>query len=255
VGLTADIWEVIVSTSQQYNVDPFLVAAIGQLETHWGDLGDGRRGMYTGYGSYDSGSNYSYAGLQNQITGTVKKMKAWGAQPGKVTLSLLQQGNAGKLPTGIYATNKSWPDKVWSIYQQYIKKPLSFQQNTPASTVQQTPIVPGGTIGQGSLPWYEKMRASIHEYLYGVPTNLNPAEELEARHWATDIMTERGETPLQSWSDMTKDKQQAYDSSPVGQTNNLFGNTIPNALWTGGIYIVLIIVGILAVMGMFKSMR
>ena len=107
--------------SLQKGADPKLVLAIGWLETNWGRLGDGKKGMYTGYGSFDSGSDYSYSGFTNQVYGTAGKMAAWGLAPGEVTLEKLQLGNSGVLPTGIYATDTAWPEKVWNIYNQIIE--------------------------------------------------------------------------------------------------------------------------------------
>jgi hypothetical protein len=73
--------------------------------------------MYTGYGSYDSGSDYSKAGFDKQVAGTARKMQAWGITPGHVTLARLQAGNNGLLPTGIYATDHAWPNKIYEIYR------------------------------------------------------------------------------------------------------------------------------------------
>ena len=118
-GLSNDIVSTVNRVAAKYDVDPALILAIGQHETGWGKLGDGRKGMYTGYGSYDNGSDYSYAGLEKQVEGTAKKMKAWGMSRGNVSLEKLRTGNSGKLPTGIYATDQNWPNAVWKYYQKY----------------------------------------------------------------------------------------------------------------------------------------
>ena len=117
--ISPDISNAVNTISQKYNVDPALIYAIGQHETGWGKLGDGRKGMYTGYGSYDSGSDYGYSGLEKQITGTVKKMLAWGMTLGNVSLEKLNQGNSGNLPTGIYATDKNWQNNIWKYYKEF----------------------------------------------------------------------------------------------------------------------------------------
>lgn len=109
--------ESVYKISNQYGVDPKLILAIGWHETQWGRLGDGKSGMYTGYGSYDSGSDYSLAGFESQVAGTAKKMKAWGMSPGSVTLERLTTGNKGGLPSGIYATDQNWPNAVYNIYK------------------------------------------------------------------------------------------------------------------------------------------
>ena len=118
-GISSDIVSVVNKVAAKYDVDPALILAIGQHETGWGKLGDGRKGMYTGYGSYDSGSDYSNAGLEKQVEGTARKMKAWGMSRGNVSLDRLKTGNSGKLPTGIYATDKNWPNAIWNYYQKY----------------------------------------------------------------------------------------------------------------------------------------
>ena len=118
-GIDSNIVSVVNSVASKYGVDPALILAIGQHETGWGTLGDGKKGMYTGYGSYDSGSDYSNAGLEKQVEGTAKKLKAWGMTRGNVSLERLRLGNSGALPTGIYATDKNWPNAIWNYYQKY----------------------------------------------------------------------------------------------------------------------------------------
>ena len=118
-GIDRNVIDTVNRYAAQYNVDPALILAIGQHETGWGKLGDGRKGMYLGYGSYDSGSDYSKAGLDSQVRGVARKLNSWGMSRGNVTLDRLRQGNAGAFPSGIYATDKGWPEKVWKYYQQY----------------------------------------------------------------------------------------------------------------------------------------
>lgn len=118
-GIDSNIVSVVNSVASKYGVDPALILAIGQHETGWGKLGDGKKGMYTGYGSYDSGSDYSNAGLEKQVEGTAKKLRAWGMTRGNVSLERLRLGNSGALPTGIYATDKNWPNAIWNYYQKY----------------------------------------------------------------------------------------------------------------------------------------
>lgn len=104
-----------------WNVDPKLILAIGWHETQWGRLGDGKKGMYTGFGSFDSGSDYKYAGFDKQVENTTLKMSRWGMKPGNVTLAQLQAGQKGVLPTGIYATSPTWANSVYSIYNSIVE--------------------------------------------------------------------------------------------------------------------------------------
>jgi len=117
--ISPEIVNTVLSLAQKYNVDPALILAIGEQETNWGKSGDGKKGMYTGYGSYDSGSDYTKAGLEKQVEGTVKKMLAWGMSPGNVSFDRLNQGNKGNLPTGIYATDGNWQNSVWNLYKEF----------------------------------------------------------------------------------------------------------------------------------------
>jgi len=115
--LTPEQLNTLYAIAKKYNVDPNIILAIGWHETHWGRLGDGRLGMFTGYGSYDNGSDYGYSGFEKQVTGTAKKMSAWGMKPGSASYAKLQAGQAGQLPTGIYATSSTWASSVWNIYK------------------------------------------------------------------------------------------------------------------------------------------
>lgn len=133
--LTSSQLSQLYSISSRYNVDPKLILSIGWLETHWGRLGDGRKGMYTGYQSFDSGSNYGASGFVTQVTGTAKKMAAWGMTPGNVSLSRLQQGQAGRLPTGIYATSKTWAGSIWQIYRELEAPAAPVAAGLPVSVV------------------------------------------------------------------------------------------------------------------------
>lgn len=108
----------VVQIAREYNVEPELLLAIGWHETQWGRLGDGQYGMYMGYGSYDSGSDYSFAGLVNQVKGAAAKMAAWGQTVGNVSLTGLSMGNSGVLPTGLYASDQTWANSIWKYYNQ-----------------------------------------------------------------------------------------------------------------------------------------
>lgn len=120
LGLDDEQLETIKSIAADYDTDPNLILAIGWHETQWGKLGDGRKGMYTGYGSFDSGSDYSYSGFEKQVKGTAWKMHQWGITPGNVDYVTLQLGQKGLLPSGIYATDSGWLDAVYNYYHELI---------------------------------------------------------------------------------------------------------------------------------------
>ena len=128
-------WDKIFGYAAEYDVDPFLIGAIGWHETQWGVLGAGRQGYHTGYGATDSGLLNQYAGLDNQIKYTTIKMGRWGMNPGEVTLEGLILGNSGGLPSGIYASDPGWPAKVFKYYQDFVNQ---FGAGTPPTSY--TPI-------------------------------------------------------------------------------------------------------------------
>ena len=106
-------FNLIVKISKDFNVCPYLIAAIGQHETGWGKLVD--HPLYTGYGAFDHGFDYRFAGEERQIRGTARMMREWGMRPGNVTLERLKKGNRGEFGR-IYATDPNWPYGVWRWY-------------------------------------------------------------------------------------------------------------------------------------------
>lgn len=142
----AKVYEV----ARQYDVDPKLIFAIGWHETQWGRLGDGKKGMVLGYGSFDSGSDYSYAGFEKQVTGVAQKLKSWGMTPGAVSLSRLELGNKGLLPSGIYATDSNWPNAVWTVYK-----------NLETTS----PVIAASVIPNGSSWWNGSITEKINQIL------------------------------------------------------------------------------------------
>lgn len=112
--IPAGDWNIVSSLAKAAGVDPALMAAIGWWETHWGKLGDGRKGNLLGVGSFDSGSTYKYAGVKNQITMGLKILNA-----DHVT----GIGNIDLARTGPrrWATDPKWADGVRSSYK-YVAK-------------------------------------------------------------------------------------------------------------------------------------
>jgi hypothetical protein len=219
LALDAKKWDRIKYWAGVYNVDPALLAAIGQHETGWGDLGDGRKGMYLGYGSYDNGSDYGYAGLDKQLKGAASKMAAWGMRPGQVTLDGLKAGNAGRLATGIYATDRKWPDSVYRIYLKMKNDPLNSGGST-ASYSSQKPYVEGGTISakRYSGPYESWKRWWNNLIGKDQPGSLDPKEELKAREAVIERDKQNGEETPKEFVDNTKGLENAIESTPIGQS-------------------------------------
>ena len=177
-GISPEIVNTVLSLAQKYNVDPALILAIGEQETNWGKSGDGKKGMYLGYGSYDSGSDYSQAGLENQVEKAVKKMKAWGMSPGNVSFDRLNQGNNGNLPTGIYATSNEWQNGVWNLYKEF-------------SNGQMTTALSGG-LSKSELS-YEKLvedRIKHQEEINAKILELEKKFAQNSKDWYTDLWQE-----------------------------------------------------------------
>lgn len=106
-GISVGDWSLVQQIASQYHVDPYILVAIGFHETGWGALGDGRNGNVLGYGSFDSGSTYKYAGLANQLSGAARLLSGWGVH----TIQDVVNGKARR-----YATDPAWASKVAGWY-------------------------------------------------------------------------------------------------------------------------------------------
>ncbi|MGQ9847528.1 MAG: hypothetical protein ACUVQP_08530 [Bacteroidales bacterium] len=66
--IPAKDWDIVVLKSIEYSVNPYLIAAIGWHETHWGRLGWGRKGYYLGVGCFsEDNADPSWQGLNRQL--------------------------------------------------------------------------------------------------------------------------------------------------------------------------------------------
>jgi hypothetical protein len=102
-------WDTAKKWGGSYGVDPLLLVAIGFHETHWGTLGDGRNGNVLGVGSFDSGSSYKWAGVDNQLHEGAKIL----SQHGVHTIADVRAGKAAW-----WATDPSWKNGVSTWYDQ-----------------------------------------------------------------------------------------------------------------------------------------
>ncbi|MBT9145244.1 MAG: hypothetical protein DDT42_01114 [candidate division WS2 bacterium] len=138
-------WKIINKWAQHYNVDPNLIAAIGQHETGWGREGAGRWGFYTGYGVYDKGDpDPRWQGLENQVRMTAERLSTWDMREGNITRERLRQGNRGQLGRGlIYATDPLWADKVFRIFQGIrVNLEVQMQRINAGVAVEGMPLTP-----------------------------------------------------------------------------------------------------------------
>ncbi|GAI79936.1 unnamed protein product [marine sediment metagenome] len=129
-------WSLVEKYCTIYNFTPYLIAAIGWHETHWGRLGAGVRGWILGYG-YFPGSTVKekYRGLENQLKGACPMIAKYFKFP--VTQSSC-------INFAIYHWKPSaptaWGKSVYSIYSS-LEKGIT-PQVTPTNSYCMNLVVP-----------------------------------------------------------------------------------------------------------------
>lgn len=112
-GVSAADWALVQKVARTYKIDPYILVAIGIHETGWGTLGDGRNGNILGVGSYDSGSTYKYAGLENQLVGAAKILQRNGVH----TIADIAAGKLAPTDGKVrYASDPNWSNAVIATY-------------------------------------------------------------------------------------------------------------------------------------------
>jgi hypothetical protein len=106
-GISAEDWAKVQTYAGAKQIDPLVLVAIGMHETDWGRLGDGRNGNILGVGSYDGGSTYRYAGIDNQLAEGSSLLAGWGVH----TIGDLVAGKAAA-----WATDPGWESAVAGWY-------------------------------------------------------------------------------------------------------------------------------------------
>jgi hypothetical protein len=144
-GVSASDFALVKKVAAQYKIDPYILIAIGQHETGWGTQGDGRNGNILGVGSYDSGSTYKYAGLQNQLVGAAKILQKNGVH----TIADIAAGKLAPVNGQVkYASDPNWSASVVAQYNQIAGTKYTGTVSTAAGNSPST-----GTIsGSGDLP-------------------------------------------------------------------------------------------------------
>lgn len=132
-GIPAADWATAQKWGKAYGVDPVLLVAIGFHETKWGKLGDGRNGNILGVGSFDSGSSYKWAGVDNQLHEGAKILAAHHVH----TIADVRAGLARW-----WATDPAWAQGVSGWYD---KIKGGFADTSTATTP-----TTGGSSGSGS---------------------------------------------------------------------------------------------------------
>jgi len=70
-------WDTVTSLCAYYDINPYIIAAIGWHETQWGRLGAGRSGFHLGVGVPNDNTMYpQFQGVYNQVNWAAKKIKA-----------------------------------------------------------------------------------------------------------------------------------------------------------------------------------
>lgn len=110
--MTLSDWVKVLDTASEFAVSPYLIAAIGWHETHWGRLGAGRKGWILGYG-YFPGSTVAekYKGLENQLRGACRQIARDLKKP--LSLSTLTDFAKNSWKPG---NPEAWAESVWKIY-------------------------------------------------------------------------------------------------------------------------------------------
>jgi hypothetical protein len=106
-------WCCCICYADRYGTDPYLLAAIGWHETHWGTLGWGRKGFHLGVGCYsETKANPLFQGLHRQLE--------WAAQQlGKFMGRNITQEKIYEFAKKVWRPGNplTWATSVWRIYQ------------------------------------------------------------------------------------------------------------------------------------------
>ena len=105
-------WSAVIAICDRWKVDPYLIAAIGWHETHWGQLGAGKIGWILGYG-YFPGSTVAeqYKGLYKQVEGACKQI----ARDMQLPITLVNVTNFA-VDSWKSGAPRDWAKSVFSIY-------------------------------------------------------------------------------------------------------------------------------------------
>ncbi len=110
-------WRLVVRKCVQGGVNPYLIAAIGWHETHWGRLGWGKLGFHLGVGCYtETDADYSLQGLEKQVSWAVNQLQSYVLWLPNLSLlttfakKIWRPGNPEK-----------WAESVNSFFEKYMK--------------------------------------------------------------------------------------------------------------------------------------
>lgn len=110
--ISGEEWELVTDYALRFDIDPYLIAAIGWHETHWGKLGAGREGYLLGVGVLDPKTKLKrFQGLENQLRWSASKISKYPLNPANYS-HLLNFAMTVWRP----GDPVSWAKSVYNIY-------------------------------------------------------------------------------------------------------------------------------------------
>lgn len=112
--ITQSEWSDLLERCTLFNVNPYLIAAIGWHETHWGKLGAGRSGYILGVGVLsDTNVQIQFKGLEKQLDWAVPRLgKAFGLHP--TATQIVDFAHNVWCP----GNPDAWANSTWKILQE-----------------------------------------------------------------------------------------------------------------------------------------
>jgi hypothetical protein len=159
-GISAEDWAKVQTYANAKQIDPLILVAIGMHETDWGRLGDGRLGNVLGVGSYDGGSTYRYAGIDDQLGEGSRLLAGWGVH----TIGDLAAGKAAN-----WATDPGWESAVVQWYGRLGGTGQAATSTAACPAVSQAAAVTGTDPGPGPqgvdhlVPRMIALRAAVQQ--------------------------------------------------------------------------------------------
>lgn len=110
-------WDIVINICQPQGFNPYIIAAIGWHETHWGTLGAGLIGWILGYG-YFPGSTVKekYKGLKNQVEAAVAMIQRSGEDMNSLVSWTRFATNYWKP-----SAPSAWAKSCWNIFTNLMK--------------------------------------------------------------------------------------------------------------------------------------
>lgn len=126
-------WRLVNLICNSNSQEPYLIAAIGWHETHWGLLGAGRLGFILGFGYYPGSTLLDkYRGLENQLKGADSMIRSNLDFP--VTQNSLDDFAVNHWKSG---ASLSWSKSVFSIFVNLAQGIFPIQTDTEIKDIKE----------------------------------------------------------------------------------------------------------------------